>query len=81
MVIQILGNCCNHCTKLYTNTIEAVKELNLEVEVEQEGDIIKILQHKVMRTPALLIDDKIISEGETLSVKKIKEILLNEKSK
>ena len=81
MVIKVLGNCCSHCSILYSNTIEAVKELNMNIPVEQEGDILKILQYKVMRTPALLINEKIVSEGEALSVKKIKEIISDENLK
>lgn len=78
MEIKILGNCCTHCSVLFSNTIQAVKELGLEIQVEQEGDILKILQYRVMRTPALLINEKILSEGETLSAKQIKELIENE---
>lgn len=78
MEIKILGNCCTHCSVLFSNTIQAVKELGLEIQVKQEGDILKILQYRVMRTPALLINEKILSEGETLSAKQIKELIENE---
>ena len=77
MVIKVLGNCCSHCSALYTHTVKAIEELQINIPVEQEGDILKILQHKVLRTPALLINDKIVSDGEVLSVQQIKNILLN----
>lgn len=75
MVIKVLGDCCSHCAQLHKNTLQAVKELNMDISVKQEGDIMQILQYKVMRTPTLVINEKIISEGETLSVEKIKEII------
>ncbi len=76
MVIKVLGDCCSHCSKLYNNTLQATQELGLNIPVEQIGDMLKILQYKVMRTPALLINEKIISEGESLSVEKIKKLLI-----
>ncbi len=78
MVIKILGDCCAHCSKLYSNTLKAIQELNADIKIEQEGDMLKILQYKVMRTPALIINEKIISEGESLPVEKIKALINKE---
>ena len=76
MVIKVLGDCCSHCSRLYSNVLKAVQELNADVQIEHEGDILKILQYKVVSTPALIINEKIVSEGESLSVEKIKILIV-----
>ena len=76
MVVKIIGDGCAHCSKLYANALKAAQELNMGIVVEQESDMLKILQHRVKCTPAIIINGNIVSEGETLSVEKIKEIYL-----
>jgi hypothetical protein len=78
MVIKVLGNCCSHCANTYTNVVKAVRELNLNIPVEQEGDMMKILQYRVLRTPAIVINENVVSENESLTVDAIKELILNE---
>ena len=76
MVVKIVGDGCSHCSKLYANALKAAQELNMGIVVEQENDMLKILQHRVKCTPAIIINGSIVSEGETLSVEKLKEIYL-----
>jgi len=75
MKIEILGTGCPKCKKLFENTREAVKVINLDAEVVKEEDIQKIIQSGVMMTPALVVDGKILSSGKILSVDEIKKIL------
>jgi len=74
MVIKIVGDGCAHCSKLYANAQKAALELNMDITVEQENNILKILQQRVKCTPAIIVDGKVISEGETLSVEELKEL-------
>ena len=75
MEIKVLGDGCSHCSVLYSNVLTAVEELHLNIEITEINDIFQILQYHVLSTPALIIDDEIISAGEVLSVKKVKEII------
>jgi small redox-active disulfide protein 2 len=75
MEIKVLGNCCSHCSRLYANVLQAVKELELNIPVEQIGDILTILQYRILRTPALVINGKVVSDGEVLTVEEIKKKL------
>ena len=74
MVIKIVGDGCAHCRKLYANAQKAAQELNMDFVVEQETDIVKILQQHLRCTPAIIANGNVISEGETLSVEKLKEL-------
>lgn len=75
MNIKVLGTGCKKCKELEQNTIMALKELNKEAEVEKVEDIREIMKYKVMSTPALVIDEKVISTGKLLTVKELKSLL------
>lgn len=75
MKIKVLGACCKKSTETFKNTKLAVKELGLDVEVENIGDIVEISKYGVMATPALVIDDKVVSYGKLLKPKDVIKII------
>ena len=75
MRIEILGTGCYKCKKLFENTEEAIKDLNLKAEIVKVEDIQKIINAGVMVTPALTVDGEVKSVGKVLSVDDIKKIL------
>ncbi|MDN5353254.1 MAG: hypothetical protein PWQ09_10 [Candidatus Cloacimonadota bacterium] len=75
MIIKILGSGCPKCKKLEKNAREAVEQTGVEAEVEKVTDMNDIMDYGVMMTPALVIDEKVVSAGRLLSAKKIVEIL------
>ncbi len=75
MTIKILGSGCVNCRTLEKRTIEALKELNIEAAVEEVQDFQKIAAYGIMRTPGLVIDEKVVLAGSVPSVAQLKEIL------
>jgi small redox-active disulfide protein 2 len=75
MIIKILGTGCAKCKKLEQNTILAVEATGVNAEVEKVTEINKIMDYGVMMTPALVIDEKVVSVGKLLSVEQIKKLL------
>ncbi len=75
MIIKILGSGCKSCASLQKNTEEALKELGLEAEIIKVEDFKDIAAYGVMSTPALVVDDKVVSFGKVLKIKEIVEIL------
>ena len=75
MKIQALGCGCANSQKNYDAVVEAVKELDLNEEVEFYKDQNGILAMGIMSTPALVIDGKVYSMGRVLSVKEAKELI------
>ena len=75
MEIKILGTGCSNCKNLEKATREAVAELNLDAIVVKEEDIVKIMSYGIMRTPALVLDEKVLFYGRVPSVNEIKEML------
>ncbi len=74
MKIQVLGSGCPTCKRLYELTQTAVKELNVDAEVEYSTDISKIIELGVMESPVMTIDGKIALLGSA-SLEKIKDII------
>ena len=77
MEIKVLGTGCARCMSLEKITRKAVEELNLEATVEKVEDIQKIMEYAVMRTPALVIDEKVVLSGQVPKVVEIKDLLTN----
>ena len=75
MEIKILGSGCSSCTMLYETTKQAIAEMGVDATVVKEEDIMKILEYNVMRTPAMVIDEKLVSAGRKLSLQEVKSIL------
>jgi small redox-active disulfide protein 2 len=75
MKIKVLGACCKKSTETFENAKLAVKELGLNVEVENVGDIMEIARYGVMSTPALVINEKVVSYGKYLKPDDIKKII------
>ncbi|MEG1254352.1 thioredoxin family protein [Clostridium sp.] len=67
MKIIVLGACCKKSAEMFENTKVAVQQMNLGVEVENTGDILMIAKYGVMQTPALVVDNKVLSYGKLLS--------------
>jgi len=78
MIIKILGSGCANCKKLQATAEEAVKELGVVATVEKVQEIQKIMAYGVMRTPALVINEKVKSSGRIPGKDEIKKFIQDE---
>jgi small redox-active disulfide protein 2 len=62
--IEVLGMGCARCNKLEQEVREALKELDIEAEVEKVSDLDKISSYGVLMTPGLVINGKVYSSGK-----------------
>lgn len=79
MIIKVLGSGCKKCVDLKNNTEAALKEAGIDAEVIKIEDIKDIISYGVMSTPALVIDEKVVSFGKVLKPKEIVKILESKK--
>lgn len=75
MEIKVLGSGCTKCAKLEQLTKDTLAEMGIEATVEKVEDIYKIMQYGVMRTPGLVIDEKVVLSGRLPKTKELKELL------
>lgn len=73
--IKILGAGCAKCMKLEDHVKEAVAQLNLDLPIEHVTDFAQIASYGVMSTPALVLNEEVVSFGKILSVEEVKHIL------
>lgn len=78
MEIKILGSGCSNCKKLEANAKEAVKELNVEADITKIQEIRDIMKYGVMRTPAIVINEKVKMFGKVCTVDEIKKYINEE---
>lgn len=75
MKIQVIGEGCPDCTKLYEHTKQVVENLGVEAEIEKVQDLLEIVKLGVMTAPSLLIDGKMVISESVASVKKIEDCI------
>ena len=75
MNIKVLGGGCKSCEALLAATKEAVSNKGVDAEVEYITDFEKIAGYGIMSTPALMINDKIVSTGKVLNAKEVEKLL------
>lgn len=73
--VKVLGSGCSKCNELEKNTVEALKELGMDTEIEHVTDFAKIAAYGVMTTPALVVGDKVVSYGKVLKKDELVKML------
>ena len=63
MDIKILGGGCAKCERLEALTREVVEEMGLQATFTKVKDMNEIMAYDVMTTPALVVDEKVLSYG------------------
>ncbi len=77
--IKILGTGCAKCDALEVVTKEALEELQLDDEVAHVRDLASIASYGVMSTPALVVDNKVVSYGRVLTKEEVIELIKKER--
>jgi len=75
MEIKVLGTGCANCKTLEKSVNIALTELNIAANVVKEEDIQKIMGYGIMRTPGLVINEKVVLSGRVPSTKELKKII------
>lgn len=62
--VKILGSGCPNCQKLERETRAALDEATLVYELSKVTDYGDIASYGVLQTPALVINDEVVSSGK-----------------
>lgn len=66
--IKILGSGCANCKKLEAVARQATQNLNIQAEFEKITDMGKMVTYDILATPALVINEKVVSSGKIPTV-------------
>lgn len=61
--IKVLGPGCANCRKLEEVARQAVASLGVEAEITKVTDMQQIIAYDVLKTPGLVINEKLVSSG------------------
>ena len=75
MLVKILGSGCKNCVALEKAAREAIARLGLDAAVEKVTDYPTIAGYGVMSTPALVVNEEVVSTGRVLTPTHIAELL------
>ncbi|MDD4211925.1 MAG: thioredoxin family protein [Bacilli bacterium] len=75
MEIKVFGSGCKNCKKMYENVKEACKELEVSADIIYVTDIVEIAKTGLMRTPGLMINQKMVLYGRVPSVDEVRAII------
>jgi len=78
MIIKILGTGCPNCLKLEASARIAAKELGIDAEIVKVTDIVDISAYGILRTPGLVVDEKVVSYGKVLNPAEVKSLLVKQ---
>jgi small redox-active disulfide protein 2 len=80
MKIEVFGPGCARCTKTEETVREVVRDAGIEAEVVKVKDIQEMASRGVLRTPAVFVDGKKMSEGRVPGPDEIRQWLLGKRA-
>jgi small redox-active disulfide protein 2 len=69
--IKVLGPGCQNCQNLASLTTKAVDSLGIEARIEKVTEHAEIMKYKILATPGLVINEKVVSAGRIPSESEI----------
>lgn len=77
LIIKVLGSGCENCKRLASLAEKAVANLAIDAKVEKLTDYTDIMRYKILATPGLVINEKVVSAGRVPSEAEITTFLTN----
>lgn len=73
MEIRILGPGCPRCEEVRKRTIDVLAEMDIAADVQKVTDLKQIMEYRVMATPGLVINGKVVCSGKIPSKDEIRK--------
>lgn len=73
--IKVLGSGCKNCHTLWKAAREALSWLDMDGKVEYITDMERIMEYGVLRMPALVVDETVVSMGRVLTASEVEKLL------
>ena len=61
--IKVLGPGCANCVKVAQLAQQAVSTLGVEAQIEKVTEMPEIIKYRIMATPGLVINEKVVCAG------------------
>jgi small redox-active disulfide protein 2 len=75
--VKILGPGCANCKRLEQVTRKALTEMAVDAEIVKVTDYNDIMKYNILSTPALVINEKVVSAGRIPTPAEVTNFLAN----
>lgn len=75
MIIKVLGPGCANCANLERAARQAAADLGLDATFEKVTDYGEIAGYGVLRTPGLVVDERLVLSGRVPTAAHVRELL------
>ena len=75
LTIKVLGPGCQNCQNLAALTQRALNNLSIEAKVEKVTGHDEIMKYRILATPGLVINEKVVAAGRVPSEAEITTFL------
>jgi small redox-active disulfide protein 2 len=76
--IKVLGAGCANCKRLEQSVLRVADSMELSIELEHVTDFAEIAQWNILKTPGLVINDKVVCAGRIPQDEELAQMLLAE---
>ncbi len=73
--IKVLGGGCENCHNLEQNARAAAQQLGIDASFELTGDRAEYARYKLLYTPGLVVNGKLVSAGRVPDVAEVTGLL------
>ncbi len=73
--VKVLGSGCKSCKALLDNTNTALQNMKAGIDAEYVTDMAVVAGYGVMSTPALVVNEKVVSMGKVMSPAEVENLL------
>ena len=75
MEIKVFGSGCKKCNDLYEAVEKSLSDLGKSADLTKVQDLKEMVKSGVMKTPALMVDGKLVASGRVPSAKELEKLL------
>ena len=75
LTVKVLGPGCENCVNLASLAQQAINSLSIEAKVEKVTDYAEFVKYRLLMTPGLVINEKLVSAGRVPSEAEITTFL------
>jgi hypothetical protein len=73
--VKVLGSGCKSCKALLDNTNAALQNMKAGIAAEYVTDMAVVAGYGVMSTPALVVNEKVVSMGKVMNPAEVENLL------